>query len=316
MGSQTVQKSPQTPRSPGGRTDLRLTLLQQPESRSPDGYSADRARPLAGAFRRATRGVRVSRAGPGPRGALKPDAVPPTTIPMSAKPKRKRYTAELVEAELRAFTAGRDTRTWPTWTEFEQAGLKGLRKAVDRLGGTRHWMPVLGIERLARPTPGPPPWTLQRITGELDALVGSFGCWPTARQWTAMGHQRLLAAMRAHGGVRHWAREYGFEANGGRWLDDDIEAELRTLLAGRSAWPSKREFEQAGKAALREVIKHHPLRPAGWADRLKVSYPAPRARCAASGKFMRTATATPPTRLRGARPSARTPRLPRALPPA
>jgi hypothetical protein len=43
------------------------------------------------------------------------------------------------------------------------------------------------------------------------------------------------------------------ESNRGRpplWSDERVERELRTLLAGRTAWPTPAEFKDAGKGAL------------------------------------------------------------------
>lgn len=168
-------------------------------------------------------------------------------------PKGKPYTPARVEEELRRFTADRDT--WPTWSEFERAGLKGLRNAVDRFGGARKWSTKL--RKRYEPRAGRPPWTEQRISDELEGLAGTLDRWPTQAEWTAMGRGPLLDAMRSHGGIRGWARLYGFSAGRQRWDDTLIEDELRAFLAGRRGWPAKREFAAAGKTALLATVYAH-----------------------------------------------------------
>jgi hypothetical protein len=123
-------------------------------------------------------------------------------------PRHERYTPLTVELELGCFTRDRDD--WPSWTEFEQAGLKGLRKAVDRFGGARSWAAKLGKRHA--PHPGRPSWTEQRITAELDRITPTLKLWPSSQEWVAMGCAPLQDAMRRHGGVRRWARHYSFTA--------------------------------------------------------------------------------------------------------
>jgi len=63
-------------------------------------------------------------------------------------------------ARLENLLATRDT--WPTWTEFEQLGLKARSKAVDRYGGARWWAEHLGVRY--EPSTGPERWTEGRPT--------------------------------------------------------------------------------------------------------------------------------------------------------
>jgi hypothetical protein len=139
--------------------------------------------------------------------------------PQYTNPRHEPYTPLTVELELGWFTRDRDD--WPSWTEFEQAGLKGLRKAVDRFGGARSWAAKLG--KRYDPRPGRPAWSEERIAAELDRIAPTLSCWPSSQEWIAMGCAALQDTMRCHGGVRRWARRYGFTASRRRWDDQLIE---------------------------------------------------------------------------------------------
>lgn len=62
--------------------------------------------------------------------------------PTGPVPSRQRWTAELVEAELRRFCG--DRRGWPAYAEFRAAGRTDLYHAAARHGGIRFWQIHLG----------------------------------------------------------------------------------------------------------------------------------------------------------------------------
>jgi hypothetical protein len=63
-------------------------------------------------------------------------------------PDRRKWTPEVVDAQLRAFCAGRTT--WPNVSEFRAAGRYDLYRAAHRHGGPEHWRRELGLSRSAR----------------------------------------------------------------------------------------------------------------------------------------------------------------------
>jgi hypothetical protein len=84
-------------------------------------------------------------------------------------------------------------------------------------------------------------------------------CWPS-RQWLAeRAGPELVAAIDRSGGARRWAEELGLPVRhlrGQRWTPELIASALESLLAGRSTWPSRLEFERAGLSGLWFAIHH------------------------------------------------------------
>jgi hypothetical protein len=84
------------------------------------------------------------------------------------------------------------------------------------------------------------------------------------------------------GGARLWARDYGLPREPlpnrlGAWSDDRIRRELTQFLAGRSDWPTKYEFDAAGKVTLRRVLDGFGGQER-WASELGVRIPRQRRR--------------------------------------
>jgi hypothetical protein len=75
------------------------------------------------------------------------------------------WTEARIREELRRFLKGRTV--WPTYRDFQRAGLKALRDNVTRHGGAERWAKEMGV-RYVRHRPGyAPVWTEERIRGEL-----------------------------------------------------------------------------------------------------------------------------------------------------
>ena len=58
---------------------------------------------------------------------------------------------------------------------------------------------------------------------------------------------------------------------GSNWSEERVAEELREFLAGRSEWPSYRDFQRQGKKALRDAVTRLGGAPL-WAERLGVAY--------------------------------------------
>jgi hypothetical protein len=88
---------------------------------------------------------------------------------------------------------------------------------------------------------------------------GDVPCWPS-RQWLSeCASPELVAAIDRSGGPRRWADELGIpfrHLRGQRWTPDTVAAALEPLIAGRSTWPSRLQFERAGLSGLWSAIHH------------------------------------------------------------
>jgi hypothetical protein len=89
----------------------------------------------------ARHGVVVPRgAGPSTRYVF-PGAAPPGRATNVGRPRR--WTDDVIEAELRAFLRGR--AEWPSSSEFRAAGKGSLYAAAARAGGIRRWRALIGM---------------------------------------------------------------------------------------------------------------------------------------------------------------------------
>jgi hypothetical protein len=188
----------------------------------------------------------------------------------------RRWTEESIRRELEAFLPGFDA--WPPYPVFRASGRRGLWQAIVQRGGPERFAEEYGL-----------PYTRNdRALGDAEirarlraTLRGSdLVCWPS-RQWLAQrAGTELVAAIDRNGGGRRWAEELGLPVRhlrGQRWTPELIASALEPLLAGRSTWPSRLEFERAGLSGLWFAIHHgegHAAMPpaSGWrADALTFS---------------------------------------------
>jgi hypothetical protein len=117
--------------------------------------------------------------------------------------------------------------------------------ASPLLGAMERPQGVALAERLARPRgedEGPRACARRRPRFVLES-------WPSRRWLTERaGSERVLAIWRS-GGPGRWAAELGLplrHLRGQRWTAEMAADALEPLLAGRSAWPSRLQFERAG----------------------------------------------------------------------
>lgn len=187
------------------------------------------------------------------------------------------WTDERIRKELRVFLAGRDE--WPTYREFQRAGLKALRDNITRRGGAERWAHELGVAYVRHPPGYAPIWTEERIREQLSEYLAGRRVWPGRDEFEHDGRTALRNAINRTGGPDRWAQEFGLE-RGSRlsgirrgWTPEVIEAELARLIGAGTAWPSRPEFERAGLLSMLTAIYRHEG-PAYWAERMKVHYEA------------------------------------------
>lgn len=183
------------------------------------------------------------------------------------------WTEARVREELERFLVGRSE--WPSYRAFQRAGRKGLRDAVTRLGGARHWAGKLGVAFFERPPGYAPTWTEERIRDDLTHFLEGERVWPPRTAFEEAGLKPLRDAVARTGGPPRWAPEFGLprrdERQGSRrvWTEERIERELRELLGGGEEWPSVPAFREAGKTSLLAAVYAHGG-PTRWSRRLGV----------------------------------------------
>ncbi len=180
-----------------------------------------------------------------------------------------------IRQELREFLA--DRLEWPTYREFQRAGLKTLRDSITRAGGASRWAEELGVQYVRHPPGYAPVWTEERIRSELAEYLAGQSAWPSRKQFERDGRTKLRNAINRTGGGDRWAAEFGLSRRNRltgirrAWTPAVIEDELRRLIGDRKMWPSRPEFEQAGLASLLNAVYRHEG-PAYWAERVGVEY--------------------------------------------
>ena len=105
------------------------------------------------------------------------------------------------------------------------------------------------------------PWTDARIRGELTDFLQEATEWPSYRDFQRAGRQKLRDEVTRSGGARLWARRLNLpypERNPGyatRWTEERVRRDLAEFLRGRGQWPSRLEFEAAGRKPLRDAVR-------------------------------------------------------------
>jgi hypothetical protein len=209
-----------------------------------------------------------------PRRHLEHRPFDPATAPPPARPLApgERWSERRLRRELEPFTASRED--WPSFPTFQAAGLGLVYAQVVLHGGPIRWARQLGLryEGAPKPLAG---WSEERVRTELGAFLRDTDHWPTSREFAAAGHQQLRHAIVRFGGQERWAAEFGIAVPPAQrptramWTEERIEATLRNFLAGRSYWPPRKEFTEAGLLSLCRSIGAGPERHR-WARRLGV----------------------------------------------
>jgi hypothetical protein len=199
---------------------------------------------------------------------------PSTVSSMASERRTSGWTEYRIREELEAFLRGR--AVWPSYREFQRAGLKSLRDQVTHQGGAEQWAEEMGV-RYVRHRPGYAPiWTEERIREELTDYLAGREVWPSRLEFERDGHTLLRSAVNRTGGPDRWAPEFGLtratRLSGVRrgWTPELVEAELRKLIGDGTAWPSVREFRRAGLYSMLTSIYQHEG-PEYWAARMGVA---------------------------------------------
>jgi hypothetical protein len=166
-----------------------------------------------------------------------------------------------ISRELRRFLRGR--KEWPSYREFQRAGLRTLRDQVSQQGGARYWAAEIGVRYVERRPGYAPIWTEDRIRRDLRRYLAGRNEWPSRRQFERDGKTALRNAVNRTGGPDRWAMDFGLprtsRLSGIRrgWSPDAIEDALHELIGDGDVWPSRREFEKAGLYSMLTAIYRH-----------------------------------------------------------
>jgi hypothetical protein len=98
---------------------------------------------------------------------------------------------------------------WPTYREFERAGLKVLRDRITHRGGARHWAQQLGVEYIAHRPGYAAVWTEDHIRELLRSYLARKDEWPSRQQFERDGQKPVRDAINRTGGAERWAAEFG-----------------------------------------------------------------------------------------------------------
>ena len=206
------------------------------------------------------------------------EATGPSSRPVATRTNPgSRRGASVPDDELAAALAQflRDQTQWPTYRDFERAGLKSLRDKVTHQGGARHWAQRLGVSYVEHPPGHAPIWTDDRIRNDLRSYLAAKAQWPSRKQFERDGHKPLRDAVNRTGGPDRWAAEFGLPRStllsGTRraWTPEVIETRLRELIGNGRRWPSRDAFYSVGLGGMLASIYTHEG-PAYWAKRLGV----------------------------------------------
>jgi hypothetical protein len=124
-------------------------------------------------------------------------------------------------------------------------------------------------------------WNEETIRSALEEFLRGWEVWPTWDEFEAGGAKGLREAISRIGGAEWWAREMGLPggdrpAHGPRrWTEGRIRAELAALIGDGSTWPTRRQFDQAGRQGLREALRHYGGAER-WSREMGVSLPSHR----------------------------------------
>jgi hypothetical protein len=194
-----------------------------------------------------------------------------------------RWTVERVRAELEPFLEGRTV--WPSRVEFEAAGLKTLREAINRLGGAEAWAAEFGLPRPNLSVGSDRVWDERRLEEAIGPLVERLGRWPTKGEFHRAGLTSALSALYRYGGVTYWRKRldaapcppHGPVPERRVWTEERIERELRAYCGGSTIWPTWHQFVRDGRARLYKATS---LRGGidRWQKQLGLEPPRPRVR--------------------------------------
>jgi hypothetical protein len=157
-------------------------------------------------------------------------------------------------------------RRWPSFPEFQEAGLAIAYAQVARHGGPRRWAQLTGLPYKRR---SGNEWDDDRIHRELAAYLEGRDRWPTTQEFRYEGHTSLRNAIAFSGGPERWAPEMGValpsrRGQPMRWGSyQRLKEEVADFAAGRVEYPTHSEFIEAGLEGL-----YHAIVRSGTRDRI------------------------------------------------
>jgi hypothetical protein len=126
-------------------------------------------------------------------------------------------------------------------------------------------------------------WSYIRMKADVARFAAGRTEWPRKPEFNAAGLHRLYLAIQRAPARERLAADLGLrlppnrQVLKGRWTEPAIKATLDELLEGRTIWPCRREFVQAGLGGLEQVLQREGTREE-WARRYGVLVMRRRAR--------------------------------------
>ena len=131
-------------------------------------------------------------------------AFEPSSARTTRLPKIRHWSERRIERELRGWRG--ELTTWPEYGEFFDDGRSRLHLQVLEWGGRDHWIRRLGwtsAERRRRR------WNEEGIRRALRPHLAGRKAFPGRVEFARLGATNIFDAARKHGGIEHWAREFG-----------------------------------------------------------------------------------------------------------
>lgn len=115
-------------------------------------------------------------------------------------------------------------------------------------GGPHYWGSRLGFAVASNIVK----WNEGRLRAALTPILAGREEWPRRAELKAAGLTAIYSAVRAHGGIAHWAEEFGLvhHSTARAWSKERVERELVAFVGKRKVLPTRHEFEVADQRAL------------------------------------------------------------------
>jgi hypothetical protein len=173
-----------------------------------------------------------------------------------ATPEHQRWSEERSRASSRRGSPSAASMNGPPTARSWLIAASACASRLMRHGRPQYWAEELGVVFIVR-RPGP-----RRNEAEIRDRVRAlyrqqrFKRFPSERWLREHGPRALAEQIKQTGGARHCACELGVPGpQPARWTDELIEAELRLLCLGRTFWPTKAEFADAGLSGLLPAVR-------------------------------------------------------------
>jgi hypothetical protein len=178
-----------------------------------------------------------------------PPSAPPTPLP--------EVDLDELRTQLQEFTV--DKQSWPSFPEFQEAGLAHLHDRAQRHGGGLRWAHELELPFIRR-APDGSVWTDDKVRAALSAALEGKTVWPTWKEFKDADYESLRRAVAANGGPERWAKEMGVHLPAKRrgvnrpWTYARRKAEIASLAGPDNHWPTQVQFRAAGLEGLHQII--------------------------------------------------------------